>query len=234
MSAIATDTHVADLVLEEPSRARVFERYDIDSCCGGKTPLSTACADRGLDLDVVRAAPGESRGDGADEADWQAAPVAELCAHIVDHHHAYLHDELPRLRLLVEKVARAHGDAHPELIDVATTFDGLADELEEHMAKEEHVLFPACVALDEGAPGGFAFGSVESPIRAMLHEHDEVAVGLKRIRALTKAYEAPEDACNSYRALLDRLQTLEADTHRHVHEENNILFPRALALESAA
>jgi regulator of cell morphogenesis and NO signaling len=101
------------------------------------------------------------------------------------------------------------------------------------MVKEEQILFPACVALEAGATGDFPFGSVENPIGTMLHEHDEVASGLTRLRTLTNAYEPPADACNSYRAMLDRLETLEADIHRHVHEENNILFPRALALESA-
>lgn len=233
MSAIATDTHVATLVLEQPSRARVFERFGIDYCCGGKTPLRTACAERGLDLDTVIAAlAGQSIG-GADDVDWTSVPVSELCAHIVDHHHAYLREELPLLRRLVDKVARAHGNTHPELADVQTTFEATADELEQHMVKEEQILFPACVALEEGTGGGFPFGSVENPIGMMLHEHDDVAAGLTRLRTLTHAYDPPSDACNSYRAVLDRLETLETDTHRHIHEENNILFPRAVALESA-
>jgi len=233
MSAISTDTHVADLVLEQPGRARVFERFEINYCCGGKTPLATACSERGLDLEVVVAALEESRAGGAEDVDWTAASVGDLCAHIADHHHAYLHDELPRLRLLVTKVARAHDGGHPELGEVETTFAALADELEQHMAKEEQVLFPACVALEEGTRGDFGFGSVEGPIRMLLHEHDEVAAGLERLRALTGAYEPPADACNSYRSMLDRLETLELDTHRHVHEENNVLFPRAVALEEA-
>lgn len=233
MSPIRTDTHVAALVLEQPSRARVFERFGIDYCCGGKTPLETACAERGLDLVAVLAALDEPRADEDDDVDWAAAPVADLCAHIVGHHHAYLRDELPPLRQLADKVARVHGDNHPELVDVRATFAALADELEQHMVKEERILFPACVALAEGAADSFPFGSVENPIRMMLDEHDEVAAGLTRLRALTNAYSPPGDGCNSYRALFDRLQTLETDTHRHIHEENNILFPRAVALESA-
>lgn len=233
MSAIATDTHVSALVLEQPSRARVFERFGIDYCCGGNTPLETVCAQRGLDLNTVVDALDEQRVDEADDVVWTTAPLTDLCTHIVERHHAYLRDELPRLRQLVDKVASAHGDAHPELADVQKTFDAAADELEQHMVKEEQILFPACVALEEGAGGGFPFGSVENPIGMMLHEHDEVAAGLNRLRALTNTYEPPSDACNSYRSMLDRLETLETDTHRHIHEENNILFPRAVALESA-
>ena len=231
MTTIRTDAQVAELVLEEPSRARVFERFGIDYCCGGKTPLEAACADRGLDVDAVIAALREPRAPEAEDVDWTVAPVSALVDHIVEHHHGYLREELPLLELLVDKVVRAHGDTHPELADVRTTFAGIADELSEHMQKEEQILFPACVALEEGDAEP-APGSVESPIAVMLHEHDEVADGLARLRALTSGYEPPVEACNSYRAMLDRLRTLELDTHRHVHEENNVLFPRALALES--
>ncbi len=232
MSTIPIDAQVASLVLEEPSRARVFERFGIDYCCGGKTPLHIACADLGLDVAAVVAALEEPRAAESEDVDWACAPVAELVAHIVEHHHGYLRDELPRLRELVEKVAHAHGDRHPELAGVQQTFGAVADELEQHMVKEERILFPACVALEEGAAGSFPFGSVENPIARMLHEHDEVAAGLARLRSSTNAYEPPADACTSYRSMLDGLATLERDTHRHVHEENNILFPRAVALEA--
>lgn len=233
MSPIPADTQVATLVLEQPSRARVFERFGIDYCCGGKTALATACADRGLDLGVVTAALEEPLTDEAEDVDWTSVPVTELCAHIVAQHHGYLRDELPPLRELVDKVARVHGDVHAELRDVQATLHAVANELEQHMVKEEQMLFPACIALEEDSGARFAFGSVENPIRMMLHEHDEVAAGLAELRALTGGYEPPVDACNSYRAMLGRLETLERDTHRHVHEENNILFPRAAALETA-
>lgn len=212
----------------------MFERFGIDYCCGGTTPLETACADRGLDVAEVIAALEEPRDVEAEDIDWTSVPVAELCEHIVDRHHAYLREELPLLSTLVDKVARAHGDAHPELLGVKGTFAALAGELEQHMVKEEQVLFPACVALEQGSASNFPFGSVENPIAMMLHEHDEVAAGLARRRDLTGAYRPPADACNSYRAMLDRLQVLETDTHRHVHQENNVLFPRAGALEAAA
>ena len=191
MSPIPADTHVAALVLEQPSRARVFERFGIDYCCGGKTALATACADRGLDLAVVTAALEEPLTDEADDVDWTSVPVTELCAHIVAHHHGYLRDELPPLRRLVDKVARAHGGVHAELLDVQATLHAVADELEQHMVKEEQILFPACVALEEGSAVQFPFGSVENPIRMMLDEHDAVASGLAELRALTGAYEPP-------------------------------------------
>lgn len=232
MSTISPETYVASLVLEQPSRARVFERYGIDYCCGGQTPLETACSERGLDVEDVISALAEPRADGAEDVDWTRGSAASLVEHIVGHHHAYLREELPPLGALVDKVARAHGDAHPELTDVQTTFGAIAAELERHMTEEEQILFPACIALESDAAERPASGSIEGTVAAARHDHDEVAAGLARLRALTGAYEPPSDACNSYRAMLDRLRTLEDDTHHHVHEENNILFQRALALET--
>jgi regulator of cell morphogenesis and NO signaling len=233
MAAVSGDTRVADLVLERPGRSRVFERFGIDYCCGGGAALAAACAESGADLDEVRRALADPGPAEPEDVDWRGRPVSELCDHIVNRHHNYLRDELPPLRLLVDKVATTHGSAHPELHDVRATFAAMADELEQHMAKEERVLFPACVALEEGDAVGFPFGSVQNPIGMMLHEHDEVAHGLSELRALTHGYEVPAEACASYRSLLDRLHTLELDTHRHVHEENNVLFPRAIELEGA-
>ena len=230
-TAISAEDHVAALVLEEPSRARVFERFGIDYCCGGDVPLERACAERGLDVGIVTAALAEPPARGAEDVDWRSASVATLVGHIVEQHHAYLREELPPLGALVDKVVRAHGDAHPELADVRETFTAVVEELGDHMLEEEQVVFPACVALEEGARGT-GLASLRSPIAAMLHEHEEVGAGLARLRELTSGYEPPADACNSYRAMLDRLRTLEVDIHRHVHEENNVLFPRALALEA--
>ncbi len=226
MPTISADTHVADLVLADPSRARVFEKLGIDYCCGGKTPLAGACRTLGLEPGDVIALLEEPRTSGAEDVDWTSQPLTALVRHIVDTHHAYLHEELEPLRALVAKVARAHGDAHPELHDVEAAYDGVAGELAEHLAKEESVIFPACLAAEAGGDGT----PLGEPIAAMLHEHDAVAAGLRSLRALTHGYQPPAGACNSYRAMLDRLETLEADTHRHVHEENNILVPRVLEL----
>lgn len=231
MSDITPTTHVAQLVLDDPSRARVFERLGIDYCCGGRTPLAEAC--RTLDLDVARviAALDEPRQAGAEDADWTATETPELIDHILTAHHGYLREELEPLGALVRKVARAHGDAHPELHEVEATFTAVAADLAQHLPQEELVVFPACVALARGEHAQTPLGA---PIEAMLHDHDQVAAGLRRLRRLTGDYAVPGDACNSYRAMLDRLETLEADTHHHVHEENNVLFPRALALAAGA
>ena len=224
--AISADAQVADLVIADPSRARVFEKLGIDYCCGGKISLADASEALGLDPNDVIALLEEPRDRSAEDVDWTAEPLPALVRHILDTHHAYLHEELEPLGALVAKVARAHGDAHPALHDVEATYNRLAGELVEHLAEEETVVFPACLAAEE-AGGGSAIGE---PIAEMLRDHDAVGAALLTLRTLTQGYQAPADACNSYRAMLDRLATLEADVHRHVHEENNILVPRVLEL----
>jgi regulator of cell morphogenesis and NO signaling len=226
LPAISANAQVADLVIADPSRARVFEKLGIDYCCGGNVPLADAAEALGLKPDDVIALLEEPRDRGAEDVDWTAEPLTVLVRHIIDTHHAYLHEELEPLGALVAKVARAHGDAHPALHDVEATYNGLAAELVEHLAEEETVVFPACLATDEAGDRS----AIGEPIAEMLRDHDAVGAALLTLRTLTHGYQAPVDACNSYRAMLDRLATLEADVHRHVHEENNILVPRVLEL----
>lgn len=231
MSSIDPTTTVATLVTERPGRSRVFERLGIDYCCGGKVSLEHACAAKGLDPAAVAGVLGVIEPEDDEEEDWSTAALADLCDHIVEWHHAYLRAELPRLSALVEKVVKAHAEAHPELREVEDIFGAIAAELQDHMLVEEAVLFRACRDLE--VRGSRDVESLEAPVRAMEADHVITGAALERIRALTATYTPPPAACNSYIALLDGLETLERDLHRHIHEENNILFPRALALEEA-
>jgi regulator of cell morphogenesis and NO signaling len=233
-SAFALEITVGQLVAERPSRARVFEKHSIDYCCGGKVSLERACARKKIDpaaiLEELRVCDEETRGET--QTDWTQATASELVDDIISTHHDYLREELPRLSFLVGKVARVHGDAHPELPQVHHLFEGVKSEMETHMWKEENVLFPYCKALEtDAALPKSPFGAVKNPIRVMEEEHAEVGAALDQIRELTHNYYPPIDACNSYRAMLDGLRTLERDMHVHVHKENSILFPKALALE---
>jgi regulator of cell morphogenesis and NO signaling len=219
----------------QPETIYVFERYGIDYCCHGKTSLSDACRERGIDPDHVldELQRGRSRG-GPLARDWHHARLAELCDHIECTHHAYLREELPRLAEQIDKVIAAHVDRHPELQGVRRTFQELRAELEPHMMKEERVLFPAVRALERSAGlPAFPFGTLRNPIRVMEDEHDVASQALSRLRQLTNDYRPPDDACPTYRALMDRLARLEGDLHRHIHKENNILFPRAAQLEES-
>lgn len=242
MTMITPEMPVGQLVAEDPRRARLFERLGIDYCCGGRASLDRACRENGLDVaDVLRQLAGVeaevdafARPDGHDRFDAASATMTDLIDHIVTTHHAYLLRELPHLSDLASRVVDAHGVRHPELREVRDVFDSLSDELRFHLLKEEKILFPTIERLEAALEmPELHCVSVQNPIRVMQHEHDDAGSALARLRALTRDYTPPADACPTYRALLDGLAELEADLHVHIHEENNILFPRARAAEEA-
>ena len=153
--------------------------------------------------------------------------------HILIAHHAYLRDALPRLTFLIDKVNKAHGDRHPELRELAATFSGIRQELEDHTQTEERMLFPLIKLLESATSHSpIHGGTVRESIRTLEIEHNRAGAELAKVRSLTNDYAPPTGACNTYRAMLDGLAELEADMHRHVHKENSILFPRAAELEA--
>lgn len=222
----------------QPASVRVFETHGIDFCCGGKISLADACRDRGVVLEALLAEIDRAASAGAaDEKDWTRAGIDSLIDHILDTHHAYLKTQLPRLGAMIEKVRSKHGERHGNVLEpLAGTFGPLRQELESHLAKEETVLFPLirslALARDSGIqPPAHHCGSVRNPLRVMLMEHDSAGEALARMRTITDGYAAPADACNTFRAMYWELSELERDLHRHIHLENNILFPRAVELE---
>lgn len=235
MTQVNLNSSVGAWVAAHPQTSRVFEALQIEYCCGGGKSLEQACWDRGLDpQQVVQQLEQAVAEDGQAAENWLDAPLTELCDHIEQTHHAYLKQELPRLTETIAKVVEAHGTSHPELAMVQEVFAALRAELEPHMFKEEHVLFPAIRRLERSADSpSFPFGTVANPIRVMEQEHDNAGYALSQIHALTRDYQVPEDACNTYRAMLSRLRHLERDMHQHVHKENSILFPRAIELEQS-
>ncbi|MFN8187440.1 MAG: iron-sulfur cluster repair di-iron protein [Gaiellales bacterium] len=221
MARIDPETTVAALTLERPQRTRLFEQLGLDYCCGGERSLAEACAAHGLDLNTVLVLlAGEAQTPTTDLKDWSEASIPDLVDHIVNAHHTYLREELPRLSELSAKVAAAHGAEHPELVELARRFEQLRSELEEHLELEESVTFPAARAL--------ASGEAASPgdLDGLLHDHREVGAALEELRERTAGYDAEQALCGTHRALLTGLHELEVDIHEHVHEENNILFPR--------
>jgi len=232
MPEMDMNTPVGTLVANDPSLARVFEELRIDYCCHGDASLAVACQQRQLDPEEVLRRLNQSEGAPPDTRNWAAAPLTELCDHIEQTHHAYLRKELPRLEQLTAKVAEVHGSRHPELNEVQTVFQALQAELVPHMMKEEQILFPAIRQLEAASqPLSLPFGTVQNPIRMMEHEHDVAGNSLGKLHELTGGYQIPRDACNTYCALLQGLHALELDLHQHIHKENNILFPRAVAHE---
>lgn len=230
---------VREIALENPASVRVFESFGIDYCCGGRKPLAEACAAKSLSVDEVLAAleGAPTTFDGAAK-DWSASPLAALCAHIVDTHHAYVRRELPRLEALAERVVRRHGDTQDELPRIQSTLAQLAEELLQHCGKEELVLFPYIAklerAINEGAPAPHGcFGSVSHPIAMMTQEHDGAGTLLSEMRQLSNEFTPPLGACPTYHAFYSGLREFEQDLHQHIHLENNILFPRAIEQEKS-
>jgi regulator of cell morphogenesis and NO signaling len=225
------DPTLAEVVTANANAARVLEGFGLDYCCGGKRPLSEAATAAGVDPAEVRAAIAAA--EPAATPEWAGLGPAALVDHLEATHHAYLHAELPRLAALAAKVHEVHGARHPELAEVHRTFDALRLDLEPHLMKEEAVLFPMVreLAAASEAPA-FHCGSLQNPIRVMEHDHDRAGELLEDLRRLTDGYTPPADGCASYQALYAGLAHLEADTHLHVHKENNVLFPAVVALEA--
>jgi regulator of cell morphogenesis and NO signaling len=227
MTTITAQTTVGEIASENPASFRVFEKHGIDFCCGGKIGFADACSTRGLDPEAVLAEIAAlALPDDEDATDWRSAPIPALIDHILERHHAYMKMQLPEIEDLLSRVMAAHGAAVPP---IARVFGPMKAELDGHLMKEERILFPLIRALEEGtAPNGFHCGGVQNPIRVMLAEHDSAGEALAELREMTGNYTAPQHACNTWRALYFELAELERDLHRHIHLENNILFPRVL------
>ncbi len=223
-------TTLGDLVAATPGAAALFERLGVDYCCGGARTLDDACKHHGLDaatvetmLDAMRA---EHVGNGPDAHDLANASFGQLCGHIVVRHHGPLRVALTRSTKLLETVGRVHGAAQPELRDLGDVFAALRADLEAHLRLEEDTLFPACVELD-----GPAVTSVpdEAILEHLRDDHQSVGRALGTIRRLCCDFDESRALCATHRELLRSLHSFELDLHQHVHEENNVLFPRVLA-----
>lgn len=232
-----TECTVGQLATELPTSIRVFEAWKIDYCCGGRTPLPAACAAVGKTVDEFLAEL-ERAAVVPDAAtrDWSTGTLTSMVSNIVAMYHVYTREELQTLAPIAKKVLGVHGEQHPELADVVTLVGDLTRDLLPHMLKEEQVLFPYVAQLEDAVASGVPaptpfFGTVKNPVRMMMLEHDRVGELLARLRAVTSDYTPPESACFSYRELYRRLAEFELRTHEHVHIENNIYFPRAVALE---
>jgi regulator of cell morphogenesis and NO signaling len=233
-----TEKTVREIAIESPATVPVFESLGIDYCCGGQRPLSEACARAGVTeqqaLELITKALSEGEPSGKDK--WSQAASADLIQYIVERHHGFVRKEVPRLETLFEKVIDHHGGDHPELQGIRELFSALSQELFGHMMKEEQILFPYLEKLEAASFGHAAlptgcFPSVEMPIARMLAEHDDAGTLLARIRSVADDFRPPESACPSYRRLYAGLEEFEQDLHRHIHLENNILFPRAAVME---
>jgi regulator of cell morphogenesis and NO signaling len=239
MQTLTTKT-IREIALASPETTRVFEALKIDYCCGGRKLFKDACIDLGLDPVDVAGKVEAAMNSRESENQPELQEPSDLIDHIVDKHHSFTVQELARLMPLMEKVCVRHGGQHPELFRLQIVFGELGESLVPHMRKEEIVLFPFIKLLEaneEGRntrPSAAPFGTVSNPIRMMMDDHDVDGERLRTMRTITNDYDLPSGACPSFKALYSGLQDLERDLHRHIHLENNVLFPAAVKLELAA
>jgi regulator of cell morphogenesis and NO signaling len=221
---------LSQIVTENYQAAHVFEKYGLDFCCKGKRALSVACNENGLVPENILTELETALRSSSTAFDYGKMSLTELAEYIIRVHHDYVKIHLPQTIQYVERVATKHGDRFPYMVEVLKLFRELETELLHHMEKEEKILFPRVKLLELNAVTEITEGYLSAPIEVMEHEHDAAGTIMHKIRVLTNDYRAPEDACTTFRLALASLQAFEADLHHHVHLENNILFPKAIAL----
>jgi regulator of cell morphogenesis and NO signaling len=228
---------IREIVSAQPSAATVLERFAIDPCANADTSLEQACGELQLSVDQVleKLAAADEQGTRSD--DFAGYSLSSLIQHIVRTHHLYVRRELPRLAEMARKLAGKIGDRAPGLKSIGSLLDELRADLCAHLEKEEHVLFPYIAAMDQDSSGTCAtaracFRTVAQPVRMMMLEHESAGSILAELRLLTNEYQPPRWACPTHVALYAGLREFEADLRKHVHLEDEILFPRAIALES--
>ncbi|WP_286969442.1 iron-sulfur cluster repair di-iron protein [Flavobacterium sp. UBA4854] len=228
---------IGSFVAEDFRTAAVFSKYRIDFCCKGNRTVSEVCEKQNIDADallenVLQVVQSENSGS----IDFNAWPLDLLADYIEKTHHRYVEEKTNVLLPFLDKLCKVHGANHPELFKINELFIGCAGELSQHMKKEELILFPFVKRMvktkdSDGILSQPSFGTVSNPIAMMMHEHDNEGERFREIAALTDNYTPPADACTTYRVTFAMLKEFEADLHKHIHLENNILFPKAVTLE---
>jgi len=230
---------VGEIVKLDFRAADIFSNYGIDFCCGGKISVAEACANAKTDDSIViRALENLKSQSGSAVHNFNNWNIGFLTDYIIHTHHQYVSKAIPQILPLAQKVADVHGEHHPEVVVMNELFNDLTSELLSHMQKEEQILFPYIKkwVVDESAgkcSDPSCFGTVLGPISVMEQEHENAGVILKQLYHLSDGYTPPEDACNTFRVLYGKLKEFEDDLHRHIHLENNILFPKAIEMEQA-
>ncbi|MCX5797117.1 MAG: iron-sulfur cluster repair di-iron protein [Elusimicrobia bacterium] len=232
----APDQTVAEIVTADYRSAKVFAEHGIDFCCGGQATLAKACAEKGADLAAMTAeldAATSARGERSlDYAAWQVTLLAD---YIVQTHHAYLKENTGRIVASAKKIASVHGAPHPEAIAIASLFETTTARLTAHMKEEEEIGFPAMKRADAARQSGSSpqaqdVRTIERCVKEFIREHEEIGGAMHEIRRLAKDYAIPGDVCNAFMVVYRDIEEFEGDLHKHVHLENNILFPKAARL----
>lgn len=230
---------IGEVVAKDYRAASVFKVFNIDFCCNGNRSIGLACDEAKLDPEEVlgRLIETTTTNDGP-QTDYQSWDIDLLAEFIEKKHHRYVENRIGEIRPYLDKICQVHGRQHPELAEIRGLFAESAGELAVHMKKEELILFPFIKKMVDHQRKGESmprphFGKLEDPIAMMHDDHDHEGERFRKIAELSRNYSVPPDACNTYRVTLALLKEFEEDLHLHIHLENNILFPKALALEAA-
>lgn len=228
---------IGQIVAEDYRTSQVFEKHNIDFCCNGGRSLQEVAAEKNLSVEsltdeIFKLQEDKSEGN----IDFDSWPLDLLTDYIVKKHHRYSEKQIPVIKPYLDKICKVHGGHHPELFEIQKIFDGIVGEVAAHMKKEEIILFPFIKKMVEAKENNTPYNnpsgkSVGNPVEMLTHEHDSQGDAFKRIAELSNNYTNPPDGCNTYRVTLGLLQEFQQDLHKHIHLENNILFPKALALE---
>lgn len=228
---------IGDVVAKNFKTAAVFSKYGLDFCCGGQRSIEDAAAKKNIKLEPLLIELNQVLNEpSSEQIDFNSWPSDLLVSYIVKTHHRYVREKTPVLLAYLNKVARVHGDRHPELHEINRLFEESAVDLGHHLQKEEQILFPFIERLEESkseqeVPAAPAFGTVKNPIQMMLHEHEAEGDRFEKIRELTSNYTVPADGCSTYKVAFEMLEDFENDLHKHIHLENNILFQKSIKLE---
>lgn len=225
------DVTLGSIVSKDWNKAQILSKFGLDFCCNGKKTLQKSCQEKGIDVNEVKQALSsntQSHQNALPYNDWNLDFLAD---YIFNTHHHYVRKHMPDIRHYAQKVANKHGEKYPQLIAIQELVETLSNELNTHFEKEEKILFPYIKNIVNGNNPTPCFDSVQQPVSMMEADHDEAGEILSRIKILADNYSLPEGACNSFRILYKELEALENDLHLHIHLENNILFPKAIALE---
>lgn len=232
---------IGELAVENSAATQVFERLGIDYCCGGHLSLEEACENAGVKVTelsgLLENAKANVGGYDKTATDFPNMSLAALSDYIVRKHHTFTREENKHITELLGKVCSAHGANHAELFEIQRIFGALRLEIENHLLKEERMLFPFIALMESSLNFGLPipsapFGSTRNPVAVMVTEHDAAGEHLREIRNLSNHFAVPADACATYEMLYAALEEFERDLHRHIHLENNLLFPRAVEMEA--
>ncbi len=227
---------IGEIVADDYRTAKIFENHGIDFCCGGNVALDAACARKGIDLAVITGELDRVKSTPVERSqNYVSWETAFLVDYIINAHHGYLKENTGQIAAYAHKIAAVHGARHPEVIEIATIFDRIADDLATHLRKEEESFFPAVKRADSARKAGTApepkdIETIKNSLNKLCHEHEEIGDAIHTIRHLAKEYAIPGDVCNTFVVTYQKLKEFEDDLHKHVHLENNVLFPKTAQL----